>query len=61
MSRLYGIIPPTTTPFTADGAIDESAARTQVREAVAAFQAGGGAGSIKVARGRRSMWTSSAG
>jgi 4-hydroxy-tetrahydrodipicolinate synthase len=31
MSRLYGIIPPTTTPFTADGAIDESAARTQVR------------------------------
>ena len=31
MSRLYGIIPPTTTPFTADGEIDEQAARTQVR------------------------------
>ncbi len=31
MSHLYGIIPPTTTPFTADGAIDEQAARTQVR------------------------------
>ncbi len=31
MSRLYGIIPPTTTPFTADGAIDEPAARAQMR------------------------------
>jgi 4-hydroxy-tetrahydrodipicolinate synthase len=31
MSHLYGIIPPATTPFTADGAIDEQAARTQVR------------------------------
>lgn len=31
MSRLFGIIPPTTTPFTADGAIDEPAARAQVR------------------------------
>ncbi len=31
MARLHGIIPPTTTPFTADGAIDEPAARAQVR------------------------------
>ena len=31
MSQLFGIIPPTTTPFTADGEIDHAAARAQVR------------------------------
>ncbi|MGH7043661.1 MAG: dihydrodipicolinate synthase family protein [Acetobacteraceae bacterium] len=31
MSKLYGIIPPTTTPFTQDGEIDLAAARAQVR------------------------------
>jgi len=31
MSRLYGIIPPTATPFSADGEIDYAAARAQVR------------------------------
>lgn len=31
MSRLYGIIPPTTTPFTAEGDVDFAAARTQAR------------------------------
>ncbi|MFO1026713.1 MAG: dihydrodipicolinate synthase family protein [Acetobacteraceae bacterium] len=30
MSKLFGIIPPTATPFTADGEIDYAAARTQV-------------------------------
>ena len=29
--ELAGIIPPMTTPFDADGAIDEGAARAQVR------------------------------
>ena len=31
MPDLHGIIPPTTTPFTADGEIDSAAARAQVR------------------------------
>ena len=31
MTKLHGIIPPTTTPFTQDGEIDEAAARAQVR------------------------------
>ena len=31
MTKLYGIIPPTTTPFTADGEIDLAAVRAQVR------------------------------
>ena len=31
MSHLFGIIPPTTTPFSADGGVDEPAARAQVR------------------------------
>ena len=31
MAQLHGIIPPTTTPFTADGEIDFAAARAQVR------------------------------
>ncbi len=31
MQRIGGIIPPATTPFTADGAIDFAAAREEVR------------------------------
>ena len=31
MTKLFGIVPPMTTPFTADGEIDYGAARTQVR------------------------------
>lgn len=30
MQKLYGIIPPATTPFTADGEIDETAAKAQI-------------------------------
>jgi 4-hydroxy-tetrahydrodipicolinate synthase len=31
MDQLHGIVPPTTTPFTTDGAVDYAAARQQVR------------------------------
>jgi outer membrane protein OmpA-like peptidoglycan-associated protein len=46
---MNGGIPPTAIVyFLGDTTSLSAAARTQVREAVAAFQAGGGAGSIKV-------------
>ena len=48
MSRLHGIIPPTTTPFTADGEVDYAAARRQVRwvmdQGVHGIATGGGTG-----------------
>lgn len=48
MSNLFGIIPPTTTPFTADGDLDHAAARAQVRwmleQGVHGIAAGGSTG-----------------
>ncbi len=47
-SQLYGIMPPTTTPFTADGEVDETALRQQtrymVRQGVHGLVVGGSTG-----------------